>query len=262
MTADAWNPEQYHRFAAQRAQPFHDLLSLVQPVPGGNAVDLGCGSGELTAELHRASGAASTLGVDSSAAMLTKTSDHAGDGVSFQQGDLREPPPGGPFDIVLSNAALQWVPDHADVLTRWQSWLRPGGQLAVQVPANVDHPSHLVSSALAAEEPYRDAFEGGLPADPVLSVLPPEVYAGLLHELGFAEQHVRLQVYPHVLDHSADVVEWVKGTSLTRFAKRLSPELFEEFVDDYRTRLLDQIGDRSPYFFGFKRILIWARLPG
>ena len=261
MTGDAWNPDQYHRFATQRAQPFHDLLSLVRPVAGGTVVDFGCGTGELTAELHRSLRAAATLGVDGSAAMLEKAVDHAGDGLSFLQCDLRDAPPGGPFDVIFSNAALQWVPDHADVLTQWCSWLRPGGQLAVQVPANVDHPSHLVSAELAEEEPYRSAFDGGVPADPVRSVLPPEVYAGLLHELGFTDQHVRLQVYALVLDHSSDVVEWVKGTSLTRFATRLPPALFEDFLADYRARLLDHIGERSPYFYGFKRILFWAQLP-
>lgn len=260
-TSDAWNPDQYQRFAAERAQPFHDLLAMVSPVDGGDAVDLGCGTGELTAAVAAHTGAR-TLGVDRSAAMLEEATAHASDLVSFIQGDLREPPPGGPFDVVFSNAALQWVPDHADVLTVWASWLKPGGQLAVQVPANADHPSHLVSAALAEEEPYASAFDGGVPPDPVRSVLPPEVYAGLLHQLGFEQQHVRLHVYAHVLDSSADVVEWVKGTSLTRFATRLPAELFERFLADYRERLLAEIGDTAPYFYAFKRILFWGRLPG
>lgn len=259
MTKDAWVPDQYHRFAAQRSQPFHDLLAMVEPAPSGSAVDLGCGSGELTALLadHTQT---TTLGVDSSAAMLEQAARHTRAGLSFLQSDLREPPPGGPFDVIFSNAALQWVPDHADVLTLWRSWLKPGGQLAVQVPANVDHPSHRVSAALAQEEPWASEMADGPPPDPVLSVLPPEVYAGLLHQLGFVEQQVRLQVYPHVLDSSADVVEWVKGTSLTRFARALPPDRYEAFVAEYRDRLLGEIGDRSPYFYGFKRILMWGRL--
>lgn len=260
MTSDAWNPDQYHRFAEQRAQPFHDLLAMVQPVPDGNVVDLGCGSGELTALLAEHTGA-TTLGVDSSAAMLAQAAAHGRSGLSFLQSDLREPPPGGPFDVVFSNAALQWVPDHADVLTLWRSWLTPGGQLAVQVPANADHPSHAVSSALAEEAPWCDEMDGGPPADPVLSVLPPEVYASVLHGLGFTDLQVRLQVYPHVLDSSADVVEWVKGTSLTRFARVLPADRFAAFVDEYRARLLEEIGDHAPYFYGFKRILMWGRLP-
>lgn len=258
---DGWDPDQYHRFAAERSQPFFDLLALLDPVPGGAVVDLGCGSGELTKALHEHAGAGQTTGVDASPAMLERAAAHAGPALTFAAGDLRERPPDAPFDVVFSNAALQWVPDHDAVLTTWCSWLRPGGQLAVQVPANADHPSHTVSAALAEEEPYRSAFASGPPSDPVHSVLAPAAYAELLHRLGFAQQHVRLQVYGHVLDSSADVVEWVRGTSLTRFQGSLPPALFDRFLADYRARVLTELGQRAPYFYAFKRILLWGRLP-
>jgi len=90
-------------------------------------------------------------------------------------------------------------------------------------------------------------------------VLKPEQYAELLYDLGFVEQSVRLQVYGHVLDSTADVVEWTKGTSLTRFRRLLSAELFDQFVDRYRQRILEELGDRRPYFYAFKRILFWGR---
>ena len=103
---------------------------------------------------------------------------------------------------------------------------------------------------------------GAPPPDPVaVNVLLPERYAELLFELGMVEQHVRLQVYPHVLPSTAHVVEWTKGTSLTRFFARLPDELHEPFVDAYRDELLRRIGDVSPYLFAFKRILMWARMP-
>ena len=92
-------------------------------------------------------------------------------------------------------------------------------------------------------------------------MLAPEQYAILLHHLGAARQHVRLQVYGHVLDRSADVVEWVRGTSLTRFGGLLPADVFEAFVDEYRRRLLEAIGDTAPYFYPFKRILFWAAKP-
>ena len=123
-------------------------------------------------------------------------------------------------------------------------------------------PSHLASVAVAHTEPFLSAMGGDPPPDPVaVNVLRPEQYAELLFELGLVEQHVRLQVYPHVLPSSADVVEWTKGTSLTRFFRRLPDELHEPFVDAYRNELLSRIGERSPYLFAFKRILIWGRLP-
>lgn len=258
---DAWNPKQYERFAAERSQPFYDLMSLLEPCGGANVVDIGCGTGKLTAELHAHLGASETIGVDSSVSMLAEApvgipglSFDVRDGAVFEH--HRE------FDVVFSNAALQWMPKHHDVICRWGEALKPGGQIAIQMPSNADHPSHLVSSELSLHPDFRDEFDGGPPPDPVHeNVLPPEDYATLLYEMGCERQHVRLQVYGHVLASSAEVVEWVKGTSLTRFQKAMSAEAFERFVDEYRRRLLAVIGDKSPFFYPFKRILIWGRLP-
>src|SRR5262249_3405040 len=103
-------------------------------------------------------------------------------------------------------------------------------------------------------------FGAGAPPDPVdANVRKPEEYAELLDALGFTRQHVRLQVYGHHLAHSSDVVEWVKGSSLTRFKRVLEPAEYDKFVDEYRRRLLEVIGDRAPYFYTFKRILLWGR---
>jgi trans-aconitate 2-methyltransferase len=106
-------------------------------------------------------------------------------------------------------------------------------------------------------------MDGNPPPNPTsVNVLAPEAYATLLHGMGFAEQNVRLQVYPHVLASSGDVVEWVRGTNLTRFFRRLPDEMHEPFVDAYREALLDRIGEHSPYFYAFKRILMWGRVQG
>ena len=169
------------------------------------------------------------------------------DGLTFELGDIATFAPAEPFDVIISNAALQWIPDHATVLARWAAALTEHGQLAVQMPTNADHASHRLSSEVAREQPFLDAFDGAPPPDPVLDVAKPEEYSELLDAIGFAEQHVRLQVYPHHLASTADVVEWVKGTSLTRFKERMSPELFDQFVDRYRERLVrsSAIGART-----------------
>jgi trans-aconitate 2-methyltransferase len=264
MRDDAWDPGQYLKFGTQRAQPFFDLLALVDPVPGGEVVDLGCGTGELTARLHTHTGARNTVGIDSSAAMLADAEPHAGDGLTFELGDIASLDARARFDVVFSNAALHWVPDHTALLQRLTAALRPGGQLAVQVPANGDHPSHALAGEIAGEPLFREAIGGAALAaarDGAAAVLPPGRYAELLDELGFAEQHVRLQVYGHHLASTADVVEWTKGTTLTRYERLLPPELFEQFVTRYRDRVLDVLGDHRPYFYAFKRILFRARLP-
>jgi trans-aconitate 2-methyltransferase len=256
--AERWDPDQYERFRAERAKPFWDLAGLVQPCPGGRVVDLGCGTGELTRELHRLLQASETVGIDSSPAMLERARAFAGDGLRFEEGDIATWEP-DPFDVVFSNAALHWLPDHPRLLARLTRALPAGGQLAVQVPANGDHPSHTVGMMIAEEAPFAEVFANDPPPDPATRVLPPETYAELLDELGFGEQHVRLQVYVHHLPASEDVLEWVKGTHLTYFRARLDDELYNLYLERYRRRLLDEIGERRPYLYTFKRILFWGR---
>ena len=259
-----WNPQQYTKFAAERAQPFHDLLALIRDRPVHDAVDLGCGPGELTRRAADELGCATMVGIDNSPAMLSNAEQFAGGSVHFQHGDIATWTGDRQVDLVLAAASLQWVPDHRAVLESWTAALRPGGQIAVQVPANASAPSHRIAQHVAETEPFVSAFgTAGPPADPVAdNVLAPEVYADILFDLGFVDQHVRLQVYPHVLGSSHDVVEWVRGTTLTRFQKLLDPDVFAEYLVAYEQALIDEIGDRRPYFFPFRRVLMWGRLGG
>ena len=255
-----WDPVQYERFKAQRSQPFWDLVGLIQPGGIERAVDLGCGTGELTVAAAESLGVAEMVGVDNSPKMLEVAGRAATDRVTFLEGEIGSWTSGGDRDLVLANASLHWVGDHPGVLARWVDALRPGGQLAVQVPSNGDHDSHLASSHVATLEPFASEFDGDPPADPVaVNVMRPEQYSTLLYELGIAEPHVRLQVYAHLMPSTASVVEWTKGTSLTRFFKRLPTELHEPFVDAYSAELLARVGDYKPYLFTFKRILMWGR---
>jgi len=253
---DTWQPDTYARFAAERSRPFFDLLALVEPIPGGRAVDLGCGTGELTRELHRRVQAAETMGIDSSAAMLAKAAAFAGGGLRFERGDLAAFAPNEPVDLVFSNAALHWVPDHPALLARLSRTLAPGGQLAFQVPDNFGHASHRAAEAVASENPFRGALGGG--AHPK-NVLAPEEYASILDRLGSAEQTVRLQVYGHRLASREGVVEWVEGSLLSEYRRRLAPDLYKRFVVRYRQILFTMIPDERPYFFAFRRILARAR---
>jgi len=249
---DTWDPQQYQRFSAERDQPFLDLLGLLQPDDRPAVVDLGCGDGRLTALAHERLGARSTLGIDSSESMLGGAPEAGG--LRFELGDIGRWTDPGRYDVVLANASLHWVPDHGDVLSRWAGSLAGGGQLAVQVPANADHPSHTLVAEVAAE------LRIDVEPDPVaVNVLPPVAYAELLDGLGAAGQSVRLQVYAHHLGSSVDVVEWVKGTTLTRVRRAADDDTYAAFLDRYRRRLVDAVGDRAPYAYFFKRILFWAR---
>jgi trans-aconitate 2-methyltransferase len=256
MPTDSWDPEQYERFHDERSRPFFDLLALVHPRRGMRVVDLGCGTGELTRHLHDEIRGRDTLGIDRSPAMLAKADAVAGEGLRFEQGDIASFV-GRELDLVFSNAALHWVPDHAALFARLTEALSGGGQLAVQMPANFDHPSHVVAAEVRREAEFRDALADV--AEAGSNVLPPEGYATLLERLGYLEQEVRLQVYGHHLDSPDEVVEWVKGTLLTEVERRLEPDAYAAFLARYRERLLPRLADTRPYFFTFKRILLWGR---
>ena len=211
VSRGGWNPNQYDRFKAEREQPFYDLAALVHREPGMQVVDLGCGDGRLTAWLHGELGAAETLGIDSSEAMLAQSEAHAGGGVSFRRLDITEAAEEyvGQFDLVFSNAALQWITGHETLFPKIARMVKPGGHLVVQMPANGKAPSHRMAAVIAAQEPFRSALDGWLRADPVQE---PEFYSALLRErVGCAEQLVRLQVYDHELPETRSAVEWVKG---------------------------------------------------
>lgn len=253
--SDTWQPEQYARFRAEREQPFHDLLALVEPVPGGQVVDLGCGTGVLTRVLHEHTRAAETVGVDRSEAMLAQSEQHAGDGVRFEQGDIATFA-GKNLDVVFSNAALQWVDGHEALFPRLAATLREGGQLAVQMPMNHDHPSHTVAHEVAQEPRHAKALDGYVRGYPLREV---EWYAERLARMGFEQQHVRLQVYLHRLAGPEEVVEWVKGSLLTDYRNRLSPEEYEAYLADFRERLLAELPDERPHLYPFKRLLLWGR---
>lgn len=253
--ADTWDPVTYHRFQAERRQPFDDLLAMVQPAPGGRVVDLGCGPGELTVEVHRHVGASETVGIDTSANMLERAAAYAGEGVAFEQGDLAAWTASTPVDVVFANASLQWVPDHPTLLAHLAAQLTDDGQLAVQVPANFDHPTHTIADRIG------QSF-GMAPVARFEAVLSPEAYADVLDRLGFDRIDARLQVYVHRLPDTASVIEWVTGTLLTQFRRDLGDATYEEFLVRYRDELLTALGDpagTAPYTFLFKRILFHAQ---
>jgi trans-aconitate 2-methyltransferase len=189
--------------------------------------------------------------------MLADAATHAGEGVTFVDGDLGSWSANAAHDVVFSNAALHWAPDHAAVLERWTHALRPGGQLAVQVPTNAGHPAHQI-----AAETARERLGPGTPPDVAdVNVLAPERYAEVLDGLGYEQQSVRLQVYCHHLPSTAAVVDWMKGSTLTRFRPLMTDVEFDDYVDEVRSRVVVALGDRSPFLYPFRRILLWGRRP-
>lgn len=252
---DKWSPEQYERFQAERSRPFYDLVDLVQHQENLRVLDLGSGTGKLTKYLHDTLAARETLGIDASDNMLQKARQYEGNGLRFEPGRIEDNPGEGKFDVVFSNAALQWLTGHEALFQKLRDKLRPGGQLAVQIPTMDDEPVHQLAVETAKE--FSQELKGYVRR---LEVLSPAAYAKLLYQLGFVKQEVKLQIYGHVLPSREAVVEWYRGTLLTVYESHLDSPTYERFVQRYQQKLFEILADERPFFFPYKRILMWGRV--
>ncbi|MBB6096753.1 trans-aconitate 2-methyltransferase [Deinobacterium chartae] len=250
-----WNPDQYHLFRDARQAPFHDLLALIERRERLEVVDLGCGTGELTRELKRALPGSRVTGVDASPEMLARARTLTEPGLSFEAGRLESVE--GQYDLVFSHAAIQWVDDHRTLVPHLFERVKPGGQIAVQLPSNHTHPSHTLMLEVAREEPFRSALAGWYRESPVLSL---EAYAELLFRAGAQDIVAFEKVYPVVLEDARGVLEWVRGTALIPYLERLPQDLRPAFEARYLDHLREAL-TQSPVFYAFKRTLFAARKP-
>lgn len=252
-----WNPDLYHKFQSERSAPFYDLLALVDIRADLNVVDLGCGSGELTRQLADALPNSQVTGLDSSPQMLdaARAASIERPGLTFQPGDQAALT--GEWDLIFSNAALQWSENHEELIPRLFMKLKPGGQIAVQVPSNHNHVSHQVYREIAEEDEFRSVLQGYQRHAPVLTI---DQYARILFNCGAEEISVFEKVYPHILENADAVVEWISGTALVPYFERLG-EHREEFVEAIRRKMRAAMPG-TPVFYPFRRILFSARKPG
>jgi trans-aconitate 2-methyltransferase len=247
-----WNPDKYHQFKDQRSAPFFDLLLLVDVRPGMRVVDLGCGTGELTRHLADSLPGSDVLGLDSSPQMLERTQEYTRSGLRFELGNQTEL--AGKWDLIISNAALQWSENHEKLVPDLFSHLNPGGQIAVQVPSNHNSKAHLTILEVAGREPFVSVLNGWTRQSPVLSI---EAYAELLFREEAQEIIVFEKVYPHVLENADAIVEWISGTALLPYFERLG-DLKEAFVKTIRQEMR-VVPPGEPVFYPFRRTFFSAR---
>jgi trans-aconitate 2-methyltransferase len=253
-----WDPDQYEKFRDERSRPFFDLVGRVPDRPFRRIVDLGSGTGELSRMLLDRWPEARVTGVDRSPEMLAAARPRSVAGrLDFVLGDIAVWEPGGPVGLIVSNATLQWVPDHARLLPRLLSWLDPGGILAVQVPANHDSPSHTLILKLAEEPPWRERLRGRWRPHTV------EPLAGYVEILlrGGAQVDAWGTTYLHVLPGADPVLEWLKGSALRPVLSALGED-GPGFLEALGPRLRDAYPPGpAGTLFPFRRLFFTARVP-
>ncbi len=260
-----WDPDQYRRYGSERDRPFFDLLGQVCADQPRRVVDLGCGPGNLTATLVDRWPTARVTGVDSSAEMLARAQQHALPGrLDFVQADLSTWVPDVRPDVLVSNAALQWAPDHEALIPRLASLVAPGGWFAIQVPRNFDAPSHAILNDLRAEPHWAARLSGGRgPQDMADQMREDGVwYTERLAALGFTVNTWETS-YLHLLGGDDPVLEWVKGTALRPVLAALTTDEQRDFLQEYGARLRTAYPARNfgtP--FPFLRLFVVAQAPG
>jgi trans-aconitate 2-methyltransferase len=254
--AMSWHPERYLAFDDYRTRPAADLLARVPLRAPERVVDLGCGPGNSTALLALRWPQADVLGIDSAAAMLAKARE-GGIAARWLEADIASWTPDAPVDLLFSNAALQWLPDHQTLLPRLLSHLRPGGVLAIQMPRNFQAASHVTLRELAAEKPWAARLAGVLRAEPVAS---PASYHDLLAPLT-ASLEIWQTEYLQVLEGEDPVLRWTEATALRPVLQALDEIEGAAFKQAYAARLREAYPKRpdGTTLFPFLRLFIIAR---
>lgn len=254
-----WDPAKYIKFDDHRNRPFFDLTGRIQAERPALVVDLGCGPGNLTASLAGRWPEARVVGLDSSTDMLARAAPLAKDfpGLSFEQADIAAWMPAPETDVVVTNAALQWVPGHQDLMRRWLDALRPGSWYAMQVPGNFNAPSHSLMRELAASSRWAGKLDGVLRGGE--SVGEPADYLGILLDAGYLADAWET-TYQQVLQGPDAVLEWVRGTALRPVVAVLGGDDAQEFEAEYAAALREAYPQGAHgTVFPFRRIFAVGR---
>ena len=248
-----WNPDVYNQFKEKRYAPFYDLISHIYVEQGMSILDLGCGTGELTKVLADKFPGSQVLGIDTSAEMLVKAPQQ--DNISFVQRPVEEQlalP--DRWNVIVANASLQWVEDHAILFPRIITNLLPGGQLAVQMPSQKENILNQILYKLVHESPFYDVLKGAIRHSPVLSL---DDYTSLLVGNGAKDIIVYQKVYPIIAQSIETLYEFISGSALVPYMEKLEEPLRSQFVRVFKERIA-QYFPASPMVYAFKRIILVA----
>ena len=250
-----WNPELYEQFRRYRERPADDLLAAMHDRDPGLVYDLGCGTGRITVQLAQRYPAAQVVGFDISRAMLDRDASNDPGNLRFELGDIASWNPPAPPDVIFSNAALHWLPDHDTVFPRLIGKLAPAGNIYVQMPRNFAEPDHRTIDRVVHDGRWADRLT---PLWSRARVNSPESYVELLGPY-CSDLDVWETVYYQRLRGPNPVARWIEGAALRPYLAVLGEER-QEFMDAIDTAILAAYppDDQGVTLYPFRRLFIAA----
>ena len=252
-----WNPETYNHFKNIRYQPFFDLTEFISPQNIKTAIDIGCGTGEQTHILSQKFDNANFIGIDSSAEMLAKSKQFKTEKLDFKFASVEEfIQYNQKFDLIFSNAALQWSDNHEELFPKLISHLTENGQFAVQMPMQAHNVLNIILLELVQEKPYSEFLNGWKREPTMLSI---DEYAQIMFDGGLKDIQIIQKVYPIIADDAGKLFDFISGSALIPYMERLSEKQSEIFIGEFKKRI-EKTFSKFPAIYSFKRLLLYGKM--
>ena len=251
-----WDPELYRKFEAERTRPAQELLRRIPLDNVGYVTDLGCGPGNSTELLYKEWPEAKVTGLDNSPAMLEKAQQRLPD-CTFVYDDIRQWRPSQKQDVIYANASLQWLDDHQTLFPHLVSQLAPNGVLAVQMPDNLEQPSHRLMSDVARQPRWEAVMRLEDNRPPLLTT---EQYYDLLCHAG-CQVDIWRTTYYHVMPSPQAIVDWLRSTGLRPYLAALNEQQQADYLADYLIEITQAYPSRADnsVLLAFPRLFMVAQ---
>ena len=252
-----WNPTTYNKFKSIRYKPFFDLANLIAPEGLHRAIDIGCGTGEQTAILAERFPQTQWLGIDPSSEMLAVAPVKTFPNLTFRQAQVNDVTDDQheSWDLVFSNAALQWTDDHATLFPKLIRRLRPSGQIAIQMPVQKENRLNQLLVELVQEKPFSDYLHGWVRESPLLDM---DGYAQLFFSAGLTSIEVIQKMYPITAEHENTLFDFIAGSALIPYLERMDMNRQHLLTETFRARIREAFAP-FPAIYPFKRLLLYGR---
>lgn len=250
-----WNPEIYNQFKAIRYRPFFDLINLIKNENLHNAVDVGCGTGEQTSILSLKFENSTFTGIDASAEMLAESRQFENDRLKYKLSTIEDfTDSDSNWDLIFSNAALQWSDNHRLLFPKLIAKLNTNGQFAVQMPVQNENTLNILLHEMVSEIPFSDYLNEFVRHSPVLSL---DDYAEIMFNNGLSDIHASMNVYPIIAQNEMDLYNFISGSALIPYMERLDTKKQDLFKSEYLKRIKSRF-PKFPAIYSFKRILLYG----